>query len=349
MSDAIPTGASLPAQWQAAGVFTAIDGLLATYQFGLIRRLLDQSSVSAKATALATLGQSLITLDMHDESLVELASGLDAQLAQRVIQVAWPSSREAQPRGPMQDLVPTYQLLSEVLAIHSLRGETSSVLAVLHLMAEYLPLLAWGTATGDAGDPMAIELRLRAEGALWHTDNCPLNRLERGGFTSVLGDEDWENYVRERHSRIASALSVCGGVPHPVVGRSSGRVCRTPCAVMSGVADIAWRMTLARRFRASDLLQLRHDAPVGHFFAVPSASQVEAAWENTWHALLMDSDETPVGRNPLTGLQPQNSGQRLAGLLGYIAGQNGPLAPGTLVADVATALRRELEPHIAPH
>lgn len=332
----------LPATWRGDGLASAVEGLLSLRQFGLVTRLLATEGVTGAAARWAHVGTALMNLDMHDSSMVLRESTADASLGARLREVRWPESPEALPRGPLSDLAPTYRLMLEVLAVHRLRGETSTELAILHLMAEYLPLLAWGAATGDAGDPSRLRDRLTDPGARWHHDTCPLNRAERGGFAAAVNGEAWDVYLRDRHSRISSALAVCGGVPAPVLRDSSSRVCRRQCSVMEGVTGVAWRMTLARRFRDSSVLQLRHDAPVGHFFSVPAESEIERAWLETWQGLIADGDETPAGENPLRGAQPQGAMECLAHLLGYVAGEHGPMEPATLVADVADAVRREI-------
>lgn len=332
----------LPPAWTGERWRGAVDDLLALYQFSAARQVLDQVGASEHARTLAALGESLVTLDLHDARLRTVVHGVSADVSVRITEVAWPARREATVRGPLSDLVPTYRLLLEVMHIHTLRGEWSSVLAVLHLMAEYLPLLAWSSRTEDAGDPITLAERVTAPGTAWHTDVCPLNRAERGAFESLHAHGDWDEYLHNRHSRVASALAVCGGVPEPVLSGSSARACRNQCAVMDGVTGVAWRMTLVRRFRDSALLQLRHDAPVGHFFAVPGAREISAAWGATWHGLVADGPETPAGENPATGMRHEDWDQGVAALLGLVAGQSQPLAPATLVADVADHIRLEI-------
>lgn len=332
----------LPEAWRGDGLTSAVEGLLSLRQFGLVTRLLAIEGVTGAAAHWAHVGSALMNLDMHDSSMVPGEPTVDASLKERLGEVRWPNSPDALPRGPLSDLAPTYRLMLEVLAVHRLRGETSTELAILHLMAEYLPLLAWGAVTGDAGDPSRLRNLLAGPGARWHSDTCPLNRAERGGFAAAVHGEAWDVYLRDRHSRISSALAVCGGVPNPVLSDSSSRVCRRQCSVMDGVDGIAWRMTLARRFRDSSVLQLRHDAPVGHFFSVPAESEIEHAWHETWEGLIADGDETPAGENPLRGMQPQGAMECLANLLGYVAGDHGPMQPATLVADVAAVVRREI-------
>jgi hypothetical protein len=213
---------------------------------------------------------------------------------------------------------------------------------VLHLMAEYLPLLAWSGKVGNAGDPLMLAARVSAPGAGWHSDACPLNRAERAAFGSISTGGDWDDYLRDRHSRVASALAVCAGVPSPVLTENSSRACRRQCSVMEGVTGLAWRMTLARRFRDCALLQLRHDAPVGHFFSVPGPSQIEAAWQTTWHGIVADGVETPAGENPATGMQPADWVEGVSGLLGLVAGRKHALAPATLLAELGAQVRLEV-------
>jgi hypothetical protein len=82
----------------------------------------------------------------------------------------------------------------------------------------------------------------------------------------------------------------------------------------------------------SPLVRLRHVAPVGHAFGVPSPREVLAAWERS--RIQLHRYEPAVRTDdgyPLPGLPS---------LFGALAGA--PLAPDTLIADTAAALRQAL-------
>ena len=55
-------------------------------------------------------------------------------------------------------------------------------------------------------------------------------------------------------------------------------------------------MRLARIFQESGLVALRHHAPVGHFFGVPSGSEIGNAWVMTWNKL---NEQWADGSNPM--------------------------------------------------
>jgi hypothetical protein len=92
-------------------------------------------------------------------------------------------------------------------------------------------------------------------------------------------------------------------------------------------------MVLVRRLRESPLLGLRHDSPVGHFFAVPDLTEVERAWDRTVEGLLAHHEEAPAAANPIGDLD-----HGLPQVFAAIAGQGQPLTAGTLLARIATRL-----------
>jgi hypothetical protein len=98
-------------------------------------------------------------------------------------------------------------------------------------------------------------------------------------------------------------------------------------------ADLVARCRLAHTFIDGALVRLRHSAPVGHGFGVPSPEEVEHAWARTRTALrrhplgeaaLADAGTDPY---PLPGLPA---------LISAVAGA--PITPGTLLRDVTRRL-----------
>ena len=112
--------------------------------------------------------------------------------------------------------------------------------------------------------------------------------------------------------------------------------CRTPCTVMTALteaerADVAEACRLAAAFRNSALVQLRHTAPAGHGFGVPSPDEVTEAWQR--------SREGIARRGGLALAAMTEDGYPLPGLpslLSAIAGR--PLLPDTLLRDTAIEL-----------
>jgi hypothetical protein len=231
--------------------------------------------------------------------------------------------------------VPTFEFLLEVFEVRVLKGDVTMGLSILHLMTEYLPLLGWEQQLGHAGNPKQLDEHLNQPGAMWQTDACPLNRQQRKAFADVsnAGESarDWNTYLRDTHSRVAAALSICGGVPNPVSEISGQRTCRSSCAVRKENAQLSWAMVLIRRLRDSAVLTLRHDAPVGHFFSVPQEPQILASWETTWQGLLADRDEAPAVANPLRNLPRTGALAGLPELLGVAAGKSQALQPSNVV------------------
>jgi hypothetical protein len=94
--------------------------------------------------------------------------------------------------------------------------------------------------------------------------------------------------------------------------------------------ELALRTRVALAFAQTPLVRLRHAAPVGHGFGVPSADEVLDAWDRSRATL----DKNPVGHEvtaedgfPLPGLPS---------LLSAVAGAH--VAPATLLADVSDHL-----------
>jgi hypothetical protein len=101
--------------------------------------------------------------------------------------------------------------------------------------------------------------------------------------------------------------------------------------------DITERCRLARALAGSALVQLRHRAPVGHGFGVPSRLEVAEAWHRSRQAIGARGGlgEAALAEDdyPLPGLPS---------LLSAIAG--GPLTPDTLLQDTRDEIVHALDP-----
>jgi len=99
--------------------------------------------------------------------------------------------------------------------------------------------------------------------------------------------------------------------------------------------DLDARVRLALLYVDSPIVALRHHAPVGHFFGVPSVAEISDAWIKTWERV---SAPWADGSNPLlVSTHPDRSapGEALPGmsaLVSAVAGQ--PIGPGRLVRDI---------------
>lgn len=277
-----------------------------------------------------------------------------------------PQDPTAKDRGALGSLVPTFAILQEVIVIRYRQGDLASVLMVCHIMSEYLPLLAWEPHLGHAGDPPRLAEHVTRPGSLWGVDrndprsrDCAHSPSIRGslneavrvgrplkGWTREDHQRIWREYLDHDHSRVSAALATCGlleqGRPQPL------RACPGKCAVWDDLPgdkeDLADRLVLAGQFVESPLVALRHAAPVGHGFGVPTEQELQAAWAKTWSQL---TGEWSGRTNPLHGAKPGRSGTSseeplvgLAALVGAVAGTS--VAPTRVFSDVGQLLREAL-------
>jgi hypothetical protein len=236
----------------------------------------------------------------------------------------------------LHSLRPAYRLLLEVIQVRWQRHETLSLLAAAHIAAEYAPLLAWEPSLGHAGDPVRLRKNPAFAGpaSRWgHADDpeCPHTRPEKAAASRALRvatepPSGWQAYLDRQHSIVSQALGVCA------------TACPYPCTVVTSQPDrgqLAERTRLAIAFDESALVRLRHRAPVGHGFGVPSRLEVAEAWQRgregiarrggLARAVLTEDDY------PLPGLPS---------LFSAIAGT--PVVPDTLLADTLAEIVREL-------
>ena len=318
-------------------------------EFWLIMRLLDAVDFGAPATAattirpeihhkirnLAKLGEAVLNIDAHDFESWLADDDIPQNIKEHLQSRAWPMLISETPVGALSSLVPTFELLLEVFEIRVLKGDVTMGLSIIHLMTEYLPLLGWEQQLGHAGNPMQLAEYLQQPGVMWQTDACPLNRQQRKAFADVAeagnSTRNWNTYLRDNHSRVSAALSICGGVPKPTSEVSGQRTCRTNCAIRKENSQLSWAMILVRRLKDSAILALRHDAPVGHFFSVPQEPQILASWETTWRGLIADRDEAPAQENPLRNVTRTGALAGLPELIGVVAGRPQGLVPSNLV------------------
>jgi hypothetical protein len=251
----------------------------------------------------------------------------------------------------LNDLRPTYKLLLELVEVFLVREEYEHVLAVLHLGAEYLPLLAWQAATGDAGHPRMIHKRYGARQAGWRGDDgCALSQQQRQHLPAVFWiahhpePAPWRNYLLDQHSKIADVVATCGGAP-VLEAVTSSRICTTPCVVVTRLPrekreGLAWGMELSRRFRSSAVLEMRHRSPVGHFFSVPQAEELQRAWSRTWDKLMHDAPSAPAACNPLAEVPKTGSLPGLAALFSAVSPT--PLTASHVIGTLTDAIVRSI-------
>jgi hypothetical protein len=283
----------------------------------------------AQVQQLCAFGQRLLDLDAEDFG----EDHVPAELRTRAVACRMPQAPGERNRGALASLRPAYALLLEVIAARWERRETSGVVAAVHIASEYAPLLVWEQVLGHAGDPALLPSAVRGEHSLWGEDTreCPHTKPEKSAAQRVLKvahepPSGWRAYLDRQHSHTSHALGVCAAA------------CPKPCSVLlrhsrSEIALLEAGCKLAATLADSGLVRLRHAAPVGHGFGVPSRDEVLEAWERGRPALARYAQAIaePDGF-PLPGF---------AAMVGALAGT--PIRPSTLLADTANELALALK------
>ncbi len=296
-------------------------------------------------------------LDLDGEDFGEIASGFDTPWAPRLAASGFPAEPRASERGALGSLVPIYELMLEVLDLRAIRREPLQVVVTAHLIGEYLPQLAWESTLGHAGDPLVLADVVGD--SRWGTDDpdCPhssaLRSTAKRALYACTGDRaGYTAYLDRFHSRQGDALAVCainGATVGPGERPDVGDWCPNPCGFaterpLEERRDLDARVRLAKLYVESPVVALRHHAPVGHFFGVPSTAEISEAWLRTWEKLSAPWNEgcnpllqTPVG----AGVVAQEALPGMAALVSAVAGR--PLGPGRLLRDIGDDVARALE------
>ena len=257
-------------------------------------------------------------LDLDAEDWGEIA-GVPDDLRAAAAAAHVPQDPNAADRGALQTLTPAFAIMLEIVGVRRRQGDLAGVLMVCHIMSEYLPLLAWEPHLGHAADPPRMADHVTREGSLWGVDRddprsrkCAHSPSIRGSLRELIrvgrphkewtAEEHqriWREYLDRDHSWVSGALATCGLIDGDGRPRSL-RACDGKCAVWNDLPgdkdDLVDRLAIAGLFVESPLIALRHAAPVGHGFGVPSASELSHAWEKTWAQL---TAPWSGGRNPL--------------------------------------------------
>lgn len=335
--------------------YDAVAGLLDTAltradpSFGL-----DEMRDLTRARNLAMAARRVLDLDAEDFG--EIAAGFDTAWAPRLAASGFPAEPRAAERGALGSLVPIYELMLEVIDLRAVRREPLQVVVTAHLIGEYLPQLAWESTLGHAGDP--LRLADVVGGSRWGTDEpaCPhssaLRSTAKRALNACRGDvEGYTSYLDRFHSRQGDALAVCA-VNGATIGAGErpdvGDWCPNPCSFvtqrpMVERRDLDARVRLAKLYVESPVVALRHHAPVGHFFGVPSTAEISEAWLRTWEKLAAPWKD---GSNPLLSV-PVGAGVAdealpgMAALVSAVAGR--ALGPGRLLRDIGDDVAGALE------
>lgn len=314
------------------------------YAFGDLEALMSQGTLAADGrtapvAALCAFGQRVLDLDAEDFGMPEEAGEVPRDLLDRARASRMPQAPREHPRGALASLRPAYSLLLEVIAIRWHRRDMAALVAAVHIAGEYLPLLAWEPVLGHAGDPALIGAAVRGEGSRFGVPVepgsarvCDHTRPERSACERTLRvakepPSGWRAYLDRQHSQVAAALGDCAAR------------CRTPCTVMARLddpvrADLTDRCRLAADFADGALVKLRHAAPVGHGFGVPSPEEVQAAWARARRSL---------ARHPLGKSVADDDSYPLPGLPAlFSAVAAADLRPDTLLHDVTERITSTL-------
>lgn len=138
---------------------------------------------------------------------------------------------------------------------------------------------------------------------------------------------------------------------HPTVGAGErpdvGDTCPNPCSwALRGTRDerrdLDARIRLSMLYRDSAIVALRHHAPVGHFFGVPSVGEISDAWLRTWERV---AQEWPDESNPLLHMASDAfaADEALPGmsaLVSAVAGQ--PVTAGHVIRDMGNDVAHAL-------
>lgn len=327
--------------------YDAVAGLL---DAGLAQ---DASAELVHARDLAVAARRVLDLDAED--FAEIAAGFTAPWTSRLAASGFPARPRDEVRGALGSLVPLYELMLEVLDVRAVRREPVQVVVTAHLIGEYLAQLAWESTLGHAGDP--LRLAATVGGSRWGTEDpaCPHSSALRSTAKRALhvcsGDvAGYTSYLDRFHSRQGDALAVCA-VNGATVGAGQrpdvGDWCPTPCGFVTSLPlerrrDLDGRVRLARLYVESPLVALRHHAPVGHFFGVPSTAEISEAWLLTWQKLVAP---WPDGANPLLHqtLGRAAADEALPGMSALVSAVAGhPVGPGRLLRAIGDDVARAL-------
>ncbi|MGH8792895.1 MAG: hypothetical protein ACRDXX_09645 [Stackebrandtia sp.] len=322
-----------------------LETLCHRYAFGDVRALLPMVGLSEgelrRMRRLCLFGQRLLDLDAEDFDMTEHGADPDASptytaLVDRARDCRMPQEPREPRRGALRSLRPAYALLLEVAGARHVRNEMANLVAVVHIMEEYLPLLIWESVWGHAGDPLSIGVDVRGDDSRFGSADreCAHNRADAAACARMLRvdqapGEGWRAYLDRQHSNVSHALGVCAAE------------CRDKCGVVNQLPtsvqeSLAERCAVALAFGDSTMIKLRHAAPVGHGFGVPSAAEAAETWEHTRQVL--------GKRGGVAEAALAEDGYPLPGLPSLISAlADAEIVPSTLLRDTAALAAAKLE------
>ena len=311
-----------------------VEALCHRYAFGDVRELLPMLGLPdndlRRLRRLCLFGKRLLELDAEDFDMADAETGGPeyTALVERARACRMPQEPHEVNRGALSSLRPAYELLLEAVSARRYRNEMSALVASVHIIAEYLPLLVWEPVWGHAADPMRIGGDVGGEDSLFGGQDaaCHHNRTDKGATARILRidkapGEGWRTYLDRQHSNVAHAVGVCAAECRD----KCSVVTRLPAAVQGMLAE---RCSVALAFGDSSIIKLRHAAPVGHGFGVPSVAEVDDTWRHTREVI---GKRGGPGEAVLT-----EDGFCLPGLPSLLTAVAGvDVVPGTLLRDTA--------------
>lgn len=309
------------------------------YSFGDVAALVADGAdelaapEATRVQKLCIFGQRLLDLDAEDFGEAD-PEAVSADLRHRSLLCRMPQAPKERQRGALASLRPAYALLLEVVEARWRRQETSPLVAAIHIASEYAPLLVWEQILGHAGDPVRLPEQVSGAGSVWgdlDDRDCPQTKAEKSAAQRVLKvahepPSGWRAYLDRQHSNTSHALGVCAAA------------CPRPCSVFTRYdgdqrALLTRGSRLAHALNDSAIVKLRHAAPVGHGFGVPTRGEVLDAWVRSRASLVRVAPEVADDDGfPLPGL---------GALFSALAGV--PIQTATLLRDTATELVAALQ------
>jgi hypothetical protein len=293
---------------------------------------------------LCAFGNRLIFLDAEDFGLADATAGSNTEhavadrvhgdavpgnLIERSLECRMPQSAHEKHRGALASLRPVYRLMLEVVRVFFARRETVGVVATVHIASEYAPLLVWERVFGHSGDPNRLVHNVGGDGSVWgdlDDRGCPHTRTEKSAAKRALtvaheNAMGWQAYLDRQHSSVSRGLAVCAADCHRQCTVYTRLSAQDRAAVTAG-------SRIAMALNDSAIIRLRHSAPVGHGFGVPSEAELLEAWARTRVSLTRHAPQ-----------MAQDDGFPLPGFTALISALAGvPMAPGTMLADTADAI-----------
>lgn len=339
-------------RWQSRVLDSPVRALLDGHWYDAVAALLHNDPADTRrsgpyrqAYELATAAKRVLDLDAED--FATIAKGFTRPWAKRLAQSCFPLEPRGSERGALRSLVPLYELMLEVMQLRARRHEPLQIVVTAHLIGEYLCQLAWESTLGHGGDPLLLQ---RTVGERWGTEDpeCPHNSALRAtakrAVNACNGDvAGYTAYLDKFHSRLGDALAVCA-MNHATIGAGErpdvGETCPNPCTwalrgSLDQRRDLDARVRLALLYVESPIVALRHHAPVGHFFGVPSVQEISEAWLRTWSRVTQPWND---GDNPLLVGQtpgvsaPDEALPGMSALVSAVAGRT--IGPGRVIRSI---------------